>query len=127
MTEGIGCGLANLQSVVRVYDLNAMALKVGVICRHRPMPEQLACTANFTLLSFRGQQNNAILQVKVSVNVGMAMLVNLGAGMELERGQRCECVKKEGCTKKQNTHLNFYVTNLIIGEGFEFAASNDNM
>ncbi len=64
---------------MRVDDLNAMALKVGVICRHRPMSEQLACTPNGTSLSFRGHQNNAVLQVKMSVNVGMAKLVNLGA------------------------------------------------
>ncbi len=62
---------------MRVDDLNAMALKVGVICRDRPMPEQLVCTANCTSLSFRGHQNNAILQVKTGVNVGMAKLVNL--------------------------------------------------
>ncbi len=55
------------------------------------MPEQLACMPNCTLLSFRGHQNNAILQVKTSVNVGMAQLVNLGAGMDLASGD-LECV-----------------------------------
>ncbi len=88
---------------MRVDDLNAMALKVGVICRHRPMSEQVACTPNGTSLRFRGQQNNAVLQVKMSVNVGMAKLVNLGTGMHIARGEQCEGVKKEGCIKKQNT------------------------
>ncbi len=72
LTEGIGCVLPNLHAIVRVDDPNAMALTVGVICRHRPMPEQLACTPNGTSLSFRGHQNNAVLQVKMSVNAGMA-------------------------------------------------------
>ncbi len=74
---------------MRVDDLNAMALKVGVICRHRPMSEQLSCTPN----GFRGHQNNVVLQVKTSVNAGMAKLVNVGAGMHLARGKRCEDVK----------------------------------
>ncbi len=73
-----------------VDDLNAMAFKVSVICIHRPMSEQLAYTINGTSLSFQGHQNNAILQVKTSVNVGMARLVNLGAEMDLERGEQCE-------------------------------------
>ncbi len=47
----------------------------------------------------------AILQVKTSVNVGMAILVNLGAGMDLANVERCEGVKKEGCIKKQSTHF----------------------
>ncbi len=68
-----------------VDNLNAMALNVGVICRHRPMSEQLACTSNGTSLSFRGHQNNAVLQVKTCVNAGMAKLGNLGAGMHLAR------------------------------------------
>ncbi len=93
-----------------VDDLNAMALNVDVICRHRPMSEQLAYMPNATSLSFRGQQNNAILQIKMSVNADMAKLVNLGAGMDLARGERGEGVKKEGCIKKQDTRLNFYVT-----------------
>ncbi len=70
-----------------VDDLNARALKVGVICSHRPMSEQLACTPN-------GHQNNAVLQVKMSVNAGMAKLANLGTGVHLARGERCEGVKK---------------------------------
>ncbi len=50
------------------------------------MPEQLACTPNCTSLSFPGHQTNAILQVRTSVNAGMAKLVNLGAEMDLPRG-----------------------------------------
>ncbi len=69
---------------MRVDDLNAMALNVGVICRHRPMPEQLACTENCTSFSFRGTKNNAILQVKTSVNVGMAIVVNIIIGGDFE-------------------------------------------
>ncbi len=38
----------------------------------------------------------------------MAKLVNLGTGMDLARGKRCEGVKKEGCIKKQDTRPNFY-------------------
>ncbi len=66
-------------------DLDAMALKIGVICRHRPMSEQVARMPNGTSLSFRGHKNNAILQVKMSVNVGRAKLVNFAAGMHLAR------------------------------------------
>ncbi len=88
-------------------DLSAMVLKGGVICRHRLMPEQLACMPKCTSLSFRGHQKNAILQVKASVYAGMAKLVNFCAGMDLARGERCEGVKKESCIKKQNTRLNF--------------------
>ncbi len=58
---------------MRVDDLNAMALTVGVICRHRPMSEKLA-----------------VLQVKMSANAGMAKLVNLGTGMDLARVERCK-------------------------------------
>ncbi len=58
------------------------------------MSEQLACTPNGTSLSFRGHQNNAVLQVEMSGNVGMAKLINLGAGMHLAKGERCEGVKK---------------------------------
>ncbi len=77
-----------------VDDLNAMALKGGVICRHRLMPEQLACMPKCTSLSFRGHQNNAILQVKTSVNAGMAKLVNFCAGMDLARGERQDLTRK---------------------------------
>ncbi len=47
------------------------------------------------------------MQVKMSVNAGMAKLVNLGKGIDLVRGERCEGVKKEGRIKKQNTRLYF--------------------
>ncbi len=110
-----------------VDNFNAMALKVGVICRHRLMPEQLTCMPNCTSLSFPGHQNYAILQVKTSVNAGMTKLVNLCAGMDLSRGERCEGVKKEGCIKKQNTRLNFYVINMIIGRDLKCAANNEKM
>ncbi len=109
-----------------VDDLNAMALKVFVICRHRLMPEQLTCMPNCTSLSFRGHQNNAILQVKTIVNAGMAKLVNFCAGMDLARGERCEGVKKEGCIKKQDTRLNFYFTTMIIGGDLKYTANNEN-
>ncbi len=77
-----------------VNDLNAMALKDGVIYRHRLMPEQLTCMPNCRPLSFRSHQNSAILQVKASVNAGMDKLVNLCAGMDLARVERCEGVRK---------------------------------
>ncbi len=48
---------------------------------------------------------SAILHVKTSLDVGMAILVNLGAGMDLARVERREGVIKEGCIIKQNTHL----------------------
>ncbi len=127
LTEGIGCVLPNQHATVRVDDLNAMALPVAVICRHRPMSEQLACTPNCTSLSFRGHQTNVIMHAKTNVNVGMAKVVNLGAGMKLARVERCEGVKKEGCIKKQDTRLYFYVTNIIIGGDLECAVNNENM
>ncbi len=109
-----------------VDDLNAMALKVGVICLHRLMREQLTCMPNCTPLSFRGHQNSAILQIKASLNAGMAKLVNLYAGMDLARGERCEGVKK-GCIKKQNTRLNFYVINMIIGRDLKCVSINETI
>ncbi len=60
-------------------------------------------------------------------NAGMAKLVNLGAGMDLARGERCEGVKKEGCIKKQDTQLNVCVINMIIGGNLKYAVNNDNM
>ncbi len=59
--------------------------------------------------------------------MGMAKLVNLGAGMDLARGERCKGVKKVGYIKKQNTRLYFYVTDMIIGGDLECASSNENM
>ncbi len=67
-----------------------------------------------------------VLQVKTCVNAGMVELLNLGAGMDLARGERCEGVKK-GCIKKQNTRLHFYVTYMIIGRDLKYAANNENM
>ncbi len=57
----------------------------------------------------------------------MVRLVNLGTGMHLARGERCEGVKKEGSIKKQDTRLNFYVTNMIIGGDLKYAVNNENM
>ncbi len=57
----------------------------------------------------------------------MATLLNLGAGMDLARGERCEGVKKESCIKKQDTQLNFCITNMIIGGDLKYAVNNGNM
>ncbi len=86
---------------MRVDDLNAMFLKVGVM----PMPQQLTCMPNSTPLSFPGHKNNAILQVKTSVNACMAKLVNLGAGMNLPRGERCEGMKKKVASRNKTLVL----------------------
>ncbi len=75
---------------------------------------------------FRGHQNSAILQVKASLNAGMVKLVNLCAGMDLARGERCEGVQK-GCIKKQNTRLDFYVINMIVGGDLKCAANNETI
>ncbi len=64
---------------------------------------------------------------KTSVNADMAKWVNVGAGMGLARGERCKGVKKEGCIKKQDTRLNFYVITMIIGGDLKYAANNENM
>ncbi len=127
LTKGIGCVQSKLHALVGVDDLNAMVLKVGVICRHRPMSEQLVCTPNGISLSFRYHQNDAVLQVKTSVNAGMEKLVRLGGRMVLVSGERCECVKKEGCIKKQDTRLNSYVITMIIAGDLKYAANNENM
>ncbi len=65
--------------------------------------------------------------VKTSPNVGTAKLVNLGAGRDLARAERCECVKKVGFIKKQNIRWTFSVTNIIIGIGLKFTANKENM
>ncbi len=96
--------LPNLHAAVCVDDLNAMVLKVGVIFRHR---------------QYR--------TFKTSVNAGIAKLVNWGTGMDLARGDRCDGVTKGGLIKKQNTRLNFYVTNMIIGGDSECAANNETL
>ncbi len=119
LTEGIGCVLPKLRAIVRADDLNAMALKVGVICRHGPCPNSWRARQTARRKARRGHQNNAILQVKMSVNVGMAKLVNVGAGIDLARSER---LKKEGCTEKQNTRLYFHVTNMIIAQGLAQAS-----
>ncbi len=66
------------------------------------LPPAHARTAD-TSLSFCGHQNNAVLHVKTSANAGMAILVNLGAGMDLARGERFEGVKKVGFIKKKHS------------------------
>ncbi len=86
-------------------------------------PSAQARTAD-TSLSFRGHQNNMPLQVKTSAK---AILVNLGVGMNLARGERFEVVRKEGFIKKQNIRLMFSATNIIIGIDLKFKANKENM
>ncbi len=57
----------------------------------------------------------------------MAKLLNLGAGMDLARVERCEGVKKESCIKKQDTQPNFCIANMIIGGDLKYAVNNGNM
>ncbi len=57
----------------------------------------------------------------------MATLLNLGAGMDLARGERCEGVKKESCIKRQDTQPNFCIANMIIGGDLKYAVNNGNM
>ncbi len=66
------------------------------------------------------------MQVKTSVTVGMTILVNLGAGMDLARGERFEGVKKEGFIMKQQILLMFPVTNIMIGIDLKFTANKEN-
>ncbi len=115
LTKGMGCALPMLHGAVCVAGLNAMTLKFSVIYRQRHTPEQLACLPNATSLSFRRPQNNAVLQVKTSANAGMPTLMDLGADMDLERGEQCKGVKRELCQEK-NTSLNFCVTNMVISK-----------
>ncbi len=60
-----------------------------------------------------------VLVKPLSVNAGMAKLVNLCAAMDLARGELCEGVKEENFITKQNTHVNFYVMSMIRGGRFE--------
>ncbi len=62
----------------------------------------------------------------MSVIVGMAILVNLGAGMDLARGECFEGVKKEGFIMKQQILLMFTVTNIMIGIDLKFTANKEN-
>ncbi len=57
----------------------------------------------------------------------MAKLLNLGAGMDPARGERCEGVKKESCIKKPDTQLNFCITNMISRGDLKYAVNNGNM
>ncbi len=56
-----------------------------------------------------------------------AQIVNLGAGMDLARGNRFEGVKKEGFIKKRNLRLMFSVTNIITGIDLRFTANKEKM
>ncbi len=56
-----------------------------------------------------------------------AEIVNLGAGMDLARGDRFEGVKKEGFIKKRNIRLMFSVTNIITGIDLRFTANKEKM
>ncbi len=64
-----------------------MALKSGVICLRRRTPKQL------TRPQVSEATKNAVLQVKTSANAGMAILENLGAGIDLARGESFEGIK----------------------------------
>ncbi len=57
----------------------------------------------------------------------MVILVNLGAGMDLARGESVEGVKKVGFIKKQNIRPMFSVTYIIIGIDLKFTANKENM
>ncbi len=56
-----------------------------------------------------------------------AQIVNLGAGMDLARGERFDGVKKEGFIKKRNIRLMFSVTNIIIRLDLKFTANKEKM
>ncbi len=56
-----------------------------------------------------------------------AQVINLGAGMDLETGDRYEGVKKEGFIKKRNIRLMFSVTNIMIGIDLKFTANKEKM
>ncbi len=76
-------------------------------------PSVHARTAN-TSLSFRGHQNNAVLQVKIS------------ASDKFGRRNGLRDVKKEGFIKKRNIRLMFSVTNIMIGIDLKFTANKEN-
>ncbi len=54
-------------------------------------------------------------------------IVNLGAGMDLARGNCFEGVKKEGFIKKRNIRLTFSVTNIITGIDLKFTANKEKL
>ncbi len=81
------------------------------------MPPSAHARTVDTPLSFRGHQNNAVLQVKISANC------KCGAGMDLARGDRFEGVKKEGFIRKRNIRLMFSVTDIITGIDLRFTAN----
>ncbi len=56
-----------------------------------------------------------------------AQIVNVGAGMDLARGDRFEGIKKEGFIRKRNIRLMFSVTNIITGIDLRFTANKEKM
>ncbi len=54
-------------------------------------------------------------------------MVNLGAGMDLARGERFEAVKKEGFVKKRNIPMMFSVTNIMIRIDLKFTANKEHV
>ncbi len=46
----------------------------------------------------------------MSVNAGMAKLVNLGTGMHLARGERCEGVKKRKVVSRNKTLVSIFMS-----------------
>ncbi len=57
----------------------------------------------------------------------MAILVDLGAGMDLARAESLEGVKKWVFVKKQNILPMFSVTYIIIGIDLKFTANKENI
>ncbi len=70
----------------------------------------MACKPNGATFSFRGHKNNAALQVKTSANAVTAQLVNLGAGMDLAKGERREDVKKNGFYRETKHSSGFFIS-----------------
>lgn len=60
---------------MRVADLNIMAIKIGVVSRHRCTLAQMTRAPNGTPHSFRGHQSNVALHVETCANVGMTQFV----------------------------------------------------
>ncbi len=66
-----------------------------------------------------------VLQVKTSVTVGMAILVNLDAGIDLAGGERYEGVKT-GFYQETTNSSDVPVTNIMIGIDLKFTANKEN-
>ncbi len=56
-----------------------------------------------------------------------AQIVDVGAGMDLARGDRFEGVKKEDFIRKRNIRLMFSVTDIITGIDLRFTANKEKM